>query len=252
VNERTPRGLHGQVVQEVGRMIAAGEILADAQIVPEDLGGRFGVSRTVVREALRVLESKGMLLARPRTGTRVLPVGQWDLLDEDVILWRVSGPGRDSQLRDLVELRCAVEPIAARSCCTSADEDAIGLLVRCCDQMEAAVTAGDNSAFTAADIRFHATLLAASGNRIFKQISGAVEAVLHARETLQLMPDHVDSEAVAAHRQIAEAIMAGDEMLAEGAARHLIEVAGQEIYDRLDRRPWSDRRSTSPGRNSIP
>src|SRR4051812_29570854 len=103
--EIRPRGVHGAVVDRLGLAIGAGQLRPGDQISVEQLGQEFGISRTVVREVLRVLESKGLIVARPRTGTRVTPVDMWDLLDRDVILWRVHGPDRNRQLEELVALR---------------------------------------------------------------------------------------------------------------------------------------------------
>lgn len=104
------RGLHGQLVQQLGQMIVSGDLGADRPLVPEEIGQRFEVSRTVVRESLRVLEAKGLVSARPNVGTRVRPVSDWNLLDPDIIEWRAFGPQRDDQRRELNELRWTIEP----------------------------------------------------------------------------------------------------------------------------------------------
>ena len=231
----SPRGLHPFVVDRLGQVIASGRLSPGDQIVPEDLGRELGVSRTVVREALRVLESKGMVAARPRTGTRVRPVQDWNLLDQQVILWRVLGPDRDQQLRDLMDLRGAIEPSAALGACTSADNDDVAALLGYCSLMEQAVEAGDLDAFTANDISFHTRLLAASGNLLYRQFIGPVEAVLRARASLQLMPAHVGSVAVSNHRTITQAIRAGDPEEAEQLTRQLVTVARGEIFQALER-----------------
>lgn len=84
----TPRGLHGTVVEQLGAQIVSGGIKPDDLLQPEQIGAAYEVSRTVVREALRVLEDKGLITARPNVGTRIRPVEQWNLLDADVIRWR--------------------------------------------------------------------------------------------------------------------------------------------------------------------
>lgn len=225
----TPRGLHGQLIHDVGLRIATGQLATGEQLLPDLLCERYGVSRTVVREMLRVLESKGMIVARPKTGTRVLGADHWDLLDRDVIRWRVRGPDRAQQLRELMELRSAIEPMAARDCAVAADPVTLTQLADCCDGMEQAVRHGDHAAFTAADIAFHAALLTGSGNRIFGQVSEAIEAVLRAREELELLPQHIEDEVVTGHRKISDAIAAGDPDAATAATRRLIERASAEL-----------------------
>ncbi|OFE17383.1 hypothetical protein BA895_16520 [Humibacillus sp. DSM 29435] len=228
--------MHALVVDELGQAIAAGELGYDSQLVPDEIGSHFGVSRTVVREAFKVLETKGMVEARPKTGTRVLPVERWDLLDRDVIGWRVAGPARDSQLRELVELRTAVEPLAARRFAqTREQEAAVATLRSHCEAMSAAIESGDASAFTTADIAFHTDLLTGSGNRILAQIAGAVEAALRAREDLHLLPDDLGPETVASHQAITDAIESGSAEEAERATRALIDTANDEITKQLQR-----------------
>ena len=117
------RGLHGQLVQQLGQMIVSGDLGADRPLVPEEIGQRFEVSRTVVRESLRVLEAKGLVSARPNVGTRVRPVSDWNLLDPDIIEWRAFGPQRDDQRRELCELRWTIEPLAARLAAGHGRED---------------------------------------------------------------------------------------------------------------------------------
>ncbi len=228
-----PRGLHGQVVQALGLAIARGDLGPDEQFVPEQIAGQFGVSRTVVREALRVLETKGMVAASPKTGTRVLPLEAWNVLDRDVITWRVQGPGRDTQLAELLDLRTAIEPLAARRCSELPGEKLSAQLNEICSRMEAAVADADQEAFTRADVAFHTTILSSSGSRILAQLTGAIEAVLRARESLHLMPEHVESAAAESHRRIVDAIVRGDGDAAETASRNLVQVAADEIAERL-------------------
>ncbi|MFE7514047.1 FadR/GntR family transcriptional regulator, partial [Streptomyces sp. NPDC057540] len=127
------RGLHGQLVQQLGQMIVSGDLGADRPLVPEEIGQRFEVSRTVVRESLRVLEAKGLVSARPNVGTRVRPVSDWNLLDPDIIEWRAFGPQRDDQRRELNELRWTIEPLAARLAAGHGRED---VQQRLADQVE--------------------------------------------------------------------------------------------------------------------
>lgn len=232
--ESVRRGLHGSVVHDLGLRIGTGALQPDERIDREQLAERYGVSRTVLREALRVLESKGMVAGLPRRGTRVLPVEEWDVLDRDVIRWRVQGPGRNDQLRDLLALRAGLEPIAARECSRQAGADDIAALLSHCDDMEAAVRDEDLAAFTQADIAFHDRLLMASGNLAVRRLSGVIESVLYTREELNLLPQRVEAPAVAGHRAIALAIQAHDSRGAEQAARTLIDTAGDEIEALLD------------------
>ncbi|MCY7411658.1 MAG: GntR family transcriptional regulator [Salinibacterium sp.] len=87
------RGIHGQVVDVLGLRILSGELLPGSVVDPEALSAEFGVSRTVVREAIKVLAAKGLMDARPRTGTRITERSRWRLLDTDVMNWRARNAG---------------------------------------------------------------------------------------------------------------------------------------------------------------
>lgn len=231
--ENPVRGLHNLVVQRLGTSIASGELPADSQVLPDELADRFSTSRPVVREALRVLEAKGMVRPRPKTGTRVLGIEHWNLLDQDVIGWRVLGPDRSRQLLELTDLRIAVESIAARQCASHASASQLTLLHRACDDMERARAAGDLSGFTSADITFHTTILEASGNAMFGHFASPFAAFLHAREDLRTLPEQVNETVIEDHRKILVAIDENNGDAAEALSRALIEKARTELERNL-------------------
>jgi DNA-binding FadR family transcriptional regulator len=222
------RGLHGQLVDDLGRRIAAGELHPAQPLVPEDVGRRFDVSRTVVREAFRVLQSKGMVSSRQNVGTYIRPEREWNLLDPDVIQWRLEGDQARENMRELVELRHAVEPQAAFLAAERADPEACRTLTAAVDEMEAAAAARDFEAFTDADVRFHATLLRASGNMMLEQLARTVGAALRAR-AVTLAIGGVSTDALDDHRQVADAITAGDGAAARAAMRALLQVFTRDV-----------------------
>lgn len=223
------RGLHAQLVHELGRRIAAGELDPSQPLVPDEIGRRFDVSRTVVRETLRVLQSKGMLRARQNVGTYIQPVGEWNLLDPDVIRWRLSGEQARQNMGELIELRTAVEPQAAFLAASRIDEPMRRRLMGAVTDMEAASRAGDFDAFTEADVRFHSTLLRASGNIMIEQLASMIAAALRARESTLAIGGGVSSDALVDHRNVAEAVVAGDENAARTAMRELLEVGTRDV-----------------------
>lgn len=229
------RGRHQFVVNRLGLMIAAGELAEDAQILPDEVCDRFGVSRPVVREALRVLEAKGMVSPKPKTGTRVLPIHQWNLLDQDVISWRIMGPHRARQLSELTDLRVAVEVHAARKCAQDATADHLTEMRKWCDAMATAAHAGNLEEFTEADIAFHTALLTASGNAVFQQFATPFAVFLHAKNELHTLPDRVEEAVLDSHRFVVEAIAAHDADQAEALCRKLIEASRAELLRNLPR-----------------
>jgi len=222
------RGLHGQLVQQLGQMIVSGDLGADRPLVPEEIGQRFEVSRTVVRESLRVLEAKGLVSARPNVGTRVRPVADWNLLDPDIIEWRAFGPQRDDQRRELLELRWTIEPLAARLAAGHEREDIQQRLADMAEIMAHAAAQGDGLTFSRADAEFHSLLLQVAGNRMLEHLSGIVSSALHVSGGPVTGCDRPADASVGLHHRIVEAVAAGDGGTAEAAMRQLLSVPAEQ------------------------
>lgn len=227
------RGLHGRLVDVVGQMIVSGELPLDQPLAPDRIAEMFDVSRTLVRETIRVLESKGLVSARPRLGTRIRPQAEWDLLDPDVIAWRQQSRQRREQSRELWEMRAAIEPAVARLAAERRNRAALRPLASAWEAMEAAVRAHDLSAFLEADQRFHAALLTASGNHLFVQLGHTVSAALHAREPLITSIGQVERRALDLHRRVVEMVLAGDGDAAETAMREIVHQASPDLHPPL-------------------
>lgn len=215
------RGLHGQLVQQLGQMIVSGDLGADRPLVPEEIGQRFEVSRTVVRESLRVLEAKGLVSARPNVGTRVRPVSDWNLLDPDIIEWRAFGPQRDDQRRELWELRAAIEPLGARLAAGRGRDEVQQRVADMVEIMGQALAQGDSLTFSRADAEFHGLLLQSAGNRMLEHLTGIVSSALQVSGGPSVGCVRPGEAAVSHHKQIADAVAAGDETAAETAMRSL-------------------------------
>ncbi|MGW2640383.1 FadR/GntR family transcriptional regulator [Streptomyces sp. NPDC001348] len=218
------RGLHGQLVQQLGQMIVSGDLGADRPLVPEEIGQRFEVSRTVVRESLRVLEAKGLVSARPNVGTRVRPVSDWNLLDPDIIEWRAFGPQRDDQRRELSELRWTIEPLAARLAAGHGREDVQQRLSDMVQIMSHAMAQGDALTFSRADAEFHSLLIQIAGNRMLEHLSGIVSAALQVSGGPVTGCERPNDASLAQHARIVDALGAGDGTAAEAAMRQLLTV----------------------------
>lgn len=218
------RGLHGQLVQQLGQMIVAGEVGYERPLVPEEIGQRFEVSRTVVRESLRVLEAKGLVSARPNVGTRVRPVADWNLLDPDIIEWRAGGPQRDAMRRELFELRWGIEPLAAHMAACRNHPDVVRRLAEIVVIMQHAVAEPDPASFTRADAEFHVLLLQVAGNRLLEHLSGAVASALQMSGGHAAGCEHLSESSVALHARLVDAVAAGDGDGAASAMRSLLAV----------------------------
>jgi DNA-binding FadR family transcriptional regulator len=179
--------------------------------VPEEIGHRFEVSRTVVRESLRVLEAKGLVSARPNVGTRIRPVQEWNLLDPDVIEWRAQGPLRGDQARELAELRQAFEPLAAHLVAErggALPEPVRARLGELADMLAETAAAVDAASYARVDAEFHALLLQATENRMLEHLSAVVYGALEitgVRAGCEALPANARS-----HEELVEHILAGD------------------------------------------
>ncbi|MDH6224573.1 FCD domain-containing protein [Streptomyces sp. MJP52] len=218
------RGLHGQLVQQLGQMIVSGDLGADRPLVPEEIGQRFEVSRTVVRESLRVLEAKGLVSARPNVGTRVRPVSDWNLLDPDIIEWRAFGPQRDNQRRELTELRWTIEPLAARLAAGHGREDVQQRLADMVEIMNHSVAQGDVLTFSRADAEFHSLLIQVAGNRMLEHLSGIVSSALQVSGGPITGCDRPNETSLTHHARIVDALAQADGAAAETAMRQLLTV----------------------------
>nr|WP_240979267.1 FadR/GntR family transcriptional regulator [Streptomyces sp. HNM0574] len=216
------RGLHGQLVQQLGQMIVSGDLGADRPLVPEEIGQRFEVSRTVVRESLRVLEAKGLVSARPNVGTRVRPVSDWNLLDPDIIEWRAFGPQREDQRRELRELRGTIEPLAARLAAGQSGDEVHQRLADMAEIMTHALAQGDTLTFARADAEFHGLILQIAGNRMLEHLSGIVSSALQVSGGPAVCCERPGEKTVGHHQRIVEALRAGEGGTAEAAMRQLL------------------------------
>src|SRR5262245_58665882 len=171
------RGLHGEVVYTIGRRIVSGELKPGDPLPPEEeLTADFDASRTVLREAVRVLAAKGLVEARPKTGTRVRRREEWNILDPDVLSWRVSASHDPQLYAEMTEVRLAIEPIAAHLAATRMTDDELAAVEEAYAAMEAAV--GDQDAYLAADLRFHDHILVGCHNELLAHLGVVLRAVL--------------------------------------------------------------------------
>lgn len=222
-------GLHARVLDLLGPAICAGELASGSVVRTDELELRYGVSRSVVREAVRVLASMGFVASRRRVGVQVLPSSEWNLYDPQVIRWRLASPGRIAQLRSLTELRAAIEPEAARLAALRAPLAAASELMGLAGKLWAAGQSNDSETFLALDIEFHRLVLSSSGNEMFGKLDSLVAEVLAGRTHYGLMPEHPHNEALQLHVDVASAIQRGNPDEAQTAMLHIMQRAFREM-----------------------
>jgi DNA-binding FadR family transcriptional regulator len=222
-------GLHARVLAELGPAIASGDHPPGTVLRIDELERRYGVSRTVVREAVRVLEAMHLVETRRRVGITVRPTEAWNVFDPAVIRWRLAGADRPRQLRSLTMLRTAVEPVAAGLAAVAATPEQCRDLTLLAAEMAAAGRASDLRAYLVHDIAFHRVILRASGNEMFARLGDVVAEVLTGRTEHHVMFSTPDPEAVTLHVRVAEAVRARDVEAAERLMREICVGALREL-----------------------
>lgn len=233
----------GTTVAELGRRVVSGTWPAGRTIPKEsELIEELGVSRSVVREAVRTIAAKGMLRTRTSSGTWVLPRDEWRLLDPDVIDWRIRAGDTESLLRDLLELRLVLEPgVVYRAAERRSDEQRARIRAAWLTKVEAKREAGDpgsvhtalesRSRFIAADLAFHRAFMASLDSELLMQLFGVIEAALEILLDLQMKARGYVVEMIGMeeshrmHERVFEAYERGDAPATEAAMRALLECA---------------------------
>lgn len=219
------RGLHGELVHAFGVRIVSGD-LKPGDPLPSDVdSGETDVSRTVVREAIKVLAAKGLVVSRPKTGTQVRERRFWNLIDPDVLAWRIEAEAGDAFFIELFELRRVIEPKAASLASARATTEEVAELEQCLAIMEA-TAAEDPDAHLAADLRFHTIILDASHNELLAHLGSTLRAAfrLSFARTQQAAV-----ETLGLHEAVLRGIRDGDGATAEAAMLELIETTASVL-----------------------
>jgi DNA-binding FadR family transcriptional regulator len=213
-----------RIVQDLGVSIVSGKYSVKNPFpVEAELCEQYGASRSVLREAVKMLTAKGLLSARPRQGTWVQPEENWNLLDPDVLRWLMERKFSFSLLREFTQVRLAVEPKAAALAAVVAGPAEKAIIEAAIERMAAAERGDDDS--LASDIAFHVAILSASGNRFYTQLRKLTETALRFSIRMTNRYKGVHRASVRDHKKISDAILAGDAEAAEAATHELIQEA---------------------------
>lgn len=222
-----PTGSVKDVANQMGRLIAAGTFATGERLPMEvELEARFNVSRTVIREVIKVLSGKGMVLTARRYGSRVRPFDEWHLLDPDVILWHGPDTPMASRLyRESAQLRYFVEPGAASLAARNASPEQKRLIRDAARAIHPDPHGID--AMIAADYTFHATILEASGNMMLTQFQGIILALLKFSYPAGALVEPDFDRSRENHINLAEAIEAGKPARARKIMEQMLKVNAQ-------------------------
>jgi DNA-binding FadR family transcriptional regulator len=212
------------IANELGIAIVTGVYSAGNPIpIEAELCRKYGASRSVLREAVKMLTAKGLLGARPRRGTWVQPEEKWNLLDPDVLGWLLERKYSPALLIEFTEIRLAVEPGAAALAARVAGPEEKAAIRHGIERMQAA-DRGDDDPLDS-DIAFHVAVLRASRNRFYAQLTGFTATAL--RFSIQTTNRYkgVQLASIADHKKVADAIIAGKSVAAGQAMHKLIQEA---------------------------
>lgn len=224
----TARNFHSHVIQELGTGVISGRFPAGS-VLPSDaeLMDRFQVSRTVLREAIKTLEAKGLVEARPKVGTKVAKRTRWNLFDPQVLSWHLASPPDETFISGLHDVRLQLEPLAAQDMARHRTGEQIRLMHYWLRQME--LSASDVTSFSLADFELHRIISDSSRNPFMAALYGVIE-LSHALAYGPLMQRPDASQLlgfVEPHRVLVRQIEARDEANAYSAMQALI------LYERV-------------------
>ena len=225
------------VAATLGRRIGAGEYRPGETLPTEPrIQEEFGVSRTAVREAIRLLSAKGLTVSRPKIGTRVRPTVDWNMLDPDVLRWQIDQRPDEEFIHALFEMREIFEPAAAARAAERATDDEIRALGLAMEGIQAEPRGSDSQ--IDADIDFHMIILEASRNPMLRSLGAMIRSTLEITFTLGWRV--MANDAVLQHREIYEAIARRDSEGAFLAMRRLLRNSKGDVFDVL----WMRRNET--------
>lgn len=202
------RSLHVQVACEVARKILSGE-LAQNEIIPSEmtLCEQFNISRTALREAIKLLTSKGLLESKPKVGTRVKSRDNWNFLDSQLLDWVIDLSDNEEIYQEFLALRKAIEPEAAALAAEHATAEQRILLSATFQKMDYIDANFNVEAWTEADMEFHRLIFLSTGNSFYLPFANVLCTMFksfigHSAEE--------GGTCIEEHREIYRAIMAGD------------------------------------------
>ena len=224
--------LASQLARELGRRIVAGSYPPGRLLEDETaLAERYQVSRSVVRDAVKILVGKGLLEVRRGIGTRVRERSSWGLLDHDVLAWYQSAPPDSHFFGQLMDIRKAMEPKAARWAAERATKDQLTEIRVAIERMERETGAVED--FIVADARFHRAILRAAQNEFLVAMEGVIFSALLSSIRLTNQDPRENQQSIPFHRAVYEAIAARDAERAEQCMTCLLVDAGERLGQHL-------------------
>jgi DNA-binding FadR family transcriptional regulator len=218
------------VAKEIGRRIVAGSLEPGTLLEEENsLAERYQVSRVVIRDAVKILVGKGLLDVRRGIGTKVRPRSEWILLDDDVLAWHITAPPNEHFISQLMDVRLAFEPKAARWAAERADPESLKEIENAVVRMEE--ESGSLEKFIVADALFHQAVLRAAHNEFLTSMEGMIYSALLVSVRITNQDPRKNSDSVKFHRDVYEMIAKGDGEGAEALTEKLLNDAIRRLKE---------------------
>lgn len=237
------RSLHGRLAHELGMQIVAGEIAVGTVLPTEsELSAHYHVSRTALREAMKVLTAKGLMESRPRVGTRVRPRADWHLIDPDVIAWHCEAMPNGDFLCDLFEIQLIVEPNAAALAAERRTDGDLRIIEGALGDMARVAVGGD---MAEPNLRFHTAVMAAANNPFLATMALLIEPASNV--SVRLIWEHDPAAfSLATYRAVFEAIADGRGGMARRAMQSLMWILRGGLLGALGRTSTKERTPERP------
>ena len=219
--------LHSRVTEILARRVIEAARAAEPLVFPKesDLCQQLGVSRTVLRESMKVLADKGMVGMKPRLGTRAKPRSEWRLLDPDILAWQAEIYADAAFLRDLCEVRLAIEPTAAGFAAVRASAREVDGIEELLREREAKSGSANHDEIIDLDLRFHTAVVAASHNPLLLELSSIIRQPYRIALSVTLRFPAIIELGREAHQGVVIALRNRDPMAARRAADEAVGLA---------------------------
>jgi GntR family galactonate operon transcriptional repressor len=225
----------------IGRRIVSGRYKPGETLPTEPrIQEEFGVSRTAVREAIRLLSAKGLTASRPKIGTRIRPHADWNMLDPEVLRWQVDEKPSESFIHSLFEMREIIEPAAAARAAERATDEEIVVLGAAMDGIQNEPRGSPTQ--IKADVNFHMAILEASRNPLLRSVGAMIESALSIAFSLGWRTVMAE-DAVLQHRAVYDAIRQHQSEEAFLAMRRLLRNSKGNVFDAI----WASRNGREDG-----
>ncbi|WP_419933203.1 FadR/GntR family transcriptional regulator [Candidatus Poriferisodalis sp.] len=229
IDVRSGSGLRERTVEAIGLGIVDGTYPPGHRFANQDeLSAQLGVSRNVLREAFGSLRDKGLIEARPKTGTIVADTEAWAMSDPDVLRWSVASRSAPTTLRHVAEARQIIEPAAARLAALRRSEADAEEIVRLC---EALAECADDPKRIEAELALHRAVFRAAANPIVAHLAETISGALMGSPSGPHSMPGDSADTIGTYRRVAEAIRAGDGAEAARVMAELVQASAPEPLD---------------------